>query len=318
MSQKVPVGDVLNEAVQFGLHRWATVLRFAWLPFVISIGLFLGYVIVAFGTAVLTMESGESDWETIKSAMQFSVPVMIVLGIIVYAIAILLYCGVAASIFRLVALGEERPGIFQLRVDGPAVRVFMAYLIISVIGIVIWGAAFTIALNMSDESWGSVGTAFMRLIEWAAATEANETTDLEAFSALADSLKAFGLAFLIAIIPQIYVSVKLAPFPAGSAAENRLLLFGSFGMTFGHAWSIFFIFVLFIIFMIVLTIIYELAMLIFQMLAGVLVVQGGLFALIAAAIFIGIFIVSVFYQLFIVALQMSIPAIIYRRLKTGE
>lgn len=318
MSQKLPVGDVLNEAVQFGLHRWGTILRFGWLPMLLSMVVVMAYIIVAFGAAVFTVEEGQSDLETLKSAMRFSVPVAIVLGVAAYAFVIFLFCGVAASVFRLVALGEERPGIFQLRMDGATARVFWAYVIIMVISSVIWGVAFTVGLGMAGETWGGLFSGFMRFIELAEAADTGESTDLEAFSALMGPLKAVGLASLIAAIPAIYVGVKLSPFPAGSAVENRLLLFGSFAMTFGHFWSIVGIFILLFIFMMVVGIIYQLALTIFQMLAVLLATQGAALAFVSGIIFVGILAASIFYQLFITALQLSVPAIIYRRLKTGE
>lgn len=318
MSQKLPIGDVMNEAVQFGLHRWATVLRFAWAPTLFSLLLFGLYFAVLFEPSFFSSMSEESSFEEFKSAMRLSVPAAIAGAGLIYLFVILLFCGVAASLFRLVALGEDRPGFVQLRVDGPAIRVFFAYLIMMIITGAIWGAAFLVALAITGESASGLVDGFKAFMTIAETAEQGNANDLEAFSALMGPMKVFGMTFLLAVIPLIYMSVKLAPFPPGSAAENRLLLFGSFAMTFGHFWSILGVFILFILFIMVISIIYSLADSIFQMLAALLVAQGSIFALVAVVIYLAVAAAAIFFQLFSMAIQTAVPAIIYRRLKTGE
>lgn len=318
MSQKLPIGDVMNEAVQFGLHRWATVLRFAWAPTLFSVLLFGLYFAVLFQPSFFSSMNEATGFEDLKQGMRLSIPAAIAGAGLIYLFVILLFCGVAASLFRLVALGEDRPGFVQLRVDGPAVRVFFAYLIMMVITGAIWGVAFLGALAVTGESASGFVDGFKALIAAIEAAEQSSANDLEAFSALMAPMKVFGMTFLLAVIPLIYVSVKLAPFPPGSAAENRLLLFGSFAMTFGHFWSILGVFILFILFIMVISIIYSLADSIFQMLAALLVTQGSIFSLIAIVIYLAAFAAAIFFQLFSMAIQTAVPAIIYRRLKTGE
>ena len=48
MSAKLPVGDTINEAFQFGLHRWGAVLRFGWAPVVVSMVVMLVFAVVIF------------------------------------------------------------------------------------------------------------------------------------------------------------------------------------------------------------------------------------------------------------------------------
>lgn len=318
MSQKVPVGEVMNEAVQFGLHRWATVLRFAWAPTVFSILLFLLFFAALFSPSFFTSMNEAADFSDLKEGMRFSVPLAIAGAAAIYLFIILLYCGVAASLFRLVALGEERPGIVQLRLDGPAFRVFFSYLIIMIISGVIWTAAIMAAMAMNGESWSSLMEGLKNFGELAAAAEQDSADELAALGALMTPFKIFGLAFLFAAIPLIYMSVKLAPFPPGSAAENRLLLFGSLSMTVGHAWSIFGVFLLYIAFVMVLSIVYGLADAVLQGLADLLTSFGSVFAIVALVMYLLLAAVAIFFQLFMMAIQYAVPAIIYRRLKTGE
>jgi len=318
MSQKLPVGEVMNEAVQFGLHRWATVLRFAWAPGLFGVLLFILYFVALFSPSFFTSMNEATSVEDLKEGMRVSVPLAIAGAVALYLFIILLFCGVAASIFRLVALGEERPGLVQLRLDGPAVRVFFSYLIMMIVSGAIWTMAVMGAMAMNGESWSSLAEGFKTFITLAQTAEENSADEMAALDALMAPLKIFGLAFLFAAIPLIYMSVKLAPFPPGSAAENRLLLFGSFSMTFGHAWSIFGVFLLYIGFVMVLSIVYGLADAVLQGLADLLVSFGSIFALVAMVMYLVLAAVAIFFQLFMMAIQYAVPAIIYRRLRTGE
>ncbi len=319
MSQKLPVGDVLNEAVQFGLHRWSTVLRFALGPMLVSM-LLVGVVAAVLLDPFFFTESGkDATLESMKGGLRFPMSITALIGGLAYLFVIFLFCGVMASMYRLVALGEERRGFFQLRMDGPAKRVFFAYLILMLLNFAIWGVAFYFALGMTGDSWDSVVKGFGEFMALISVAEQASESEIEAaLIALMPTLKPFGLAILYAAIPLIYVNTKLAPFPAGSAAENRLLLFGSFGMTFGHFWSILGVSILGFIFLMLLSMIFQLALMVFQMIAALLITQGAGMAIFAAIIGVGIAVLSIFFKLFTFAFQTSIHAIIYRRLKTGE
>jgi hypothetical protein len=319
MSQKLPVGDVLNEAVQFGLHRWATVLRFAWLPMLLS-GLVFGILFaLIIDPSNFSAATENATLETVKADLRIPVSAAVTLGMLVYIFVIFLFCGVMASMFRLVALGEERPGIFQLRMDGPAIRVFFAYLILMIINVAIWAGAFIVALGMTGDSWAGVFKGFGDFMTLAATAEQGNESDAQAaLMALMPAMKAFGTAALIALIPLIYVNIKLTPFPAGSASENRLLLFGSFAMTFGHFWSILGISILSVLFLFLLGIVFQLALAVFQVIVALLATMGAGAAVIGAVLGVGIAAVSIFFQLFLFAFQTAIQGIIYRRLRTGE
>ena len=108
MSGRVPAGEILNEAFQFGFYRWLTVFRFA------------------------------NSFSDILNVSPFTA---VVLGVIAAIILMVAFAGMFASVYRLVALGEDRPGFMQLRFDGPAQRVFMAQLILNAINYVIMIAA---------------------------------------------------------------------------------------------------------------------------------------------------------------------------------
>lgn len=318
MSQKLPIGDVMNEAVQFGLHRWATVLRYAWVPGLLSLILFGSYFVGIFDPAIFSSNYEATSIDEFKEILRVPISTAIAGAVVIYLIAGLLFCGVAASLFRLVALGEERPGLIHLRIDGPAIRVFFSYVIIMILNGAIWSAAFLGALSISGESISSLTGSFQSLMEIIANAEDGSDDGVAAMSAIMGPMEVYGLTFLLGLIPMIYVSVKLVPFPAGSAAENRLILFGSFGMTFGHFWSIIGIYILFFMFMIVIAIIYTLADSVFQLLGALLISQGSIFALVGMGAFLLSAAAAIFYQLFMIALQTAVPAIIYRRLKTGE
>ncbi|NOX95769.1 MAG: hypothetical protein GXP04_11955, partial [Alphaproteobacteria bacterium] len=139
MSQKLPVGDVLNEAVQFGLHRWSTVLRFALGPILVSMLLFVVVAAVLLEPSSFVANSDDATLESMKDGLRFPMSITVLIGGLAYLFVIFLLCGVMASMYRLVALGEDRRGFFQLRMDGPAKRVFFAYLILMLLNFAIWG-----------------------------------------------------------------------------------------------------------------------------------------------------------------------------------
>lgn len=319
MSEKLPVGDVLNEAFQFGLHRWATILRFAWLPVVLMIAVFLAYIFAVLDMTTFMALDGESgDLEMLSDLLRVPMSVAVVVGIVLYIVLSIPIAGFIASVYRLVALGEERPGLFQLRVDGPAWRVFWAYIIMALISTLIWAGAAAAAFSLTGNSLPEVASAFYNLFAFAAEVDGASQPSPEMLDPFVNSFNAIFLAMLFALIPILYVNIKLTPFLPGSASENRLLLIGSFRMTFGHFWSILGIFILLIIFLLIISLIFQLAMVALQLLVSFLAVQGAGLEIVAMVLGILFIVVSIFFQAFIMAVQIAAPAIIYRRLSTGE
>ena len=314
----LPAGDVLNEAFQFGLRRWGVVLRFAWAPLLLSITSVLG-----FGALVVDWQGVENDGDPMAlmdfdNYWRLSPLVAAFLGFAVYMVCVMLYAGFMASIYRLVALGEDRPGFFQLRADGPAVRVFWAMVIHGVLGMAVYGAALLAALAATGQSAGDVFTAMGSLfIDVMRAESAGETIAPARFEAAADEFGAFFLSMVFSIPPLAYLHTKLAPFAAGSAAENRILLIGSFHMTRGRFWSILGALFLMGMLLFVVWMVVELVAGIFNLISMMFIGFGGAAAIVGAVVGLVAFAVSLFFQFFSIAVQLSIQAIIYRRLKTG-
>lgn len=317
MSERLPAGDTLNEAFQFGLKRWTTVFRYGWATVVLSGLLIAAFVLLAVDTAVFNDQYAMESVEEIGDVLNFSLGATVLIAGLIYLLISLLFCGVVASVYRLAALGEDRPGIVQLRLDGPAVRVFLSYVIITALSGLIWLAASIVSMAVGGLGPGGLLKECIAFFQSIMSAEAGGGSEMEVFNAMASMLQAFFLPGMIALIPLLYVNVKLIPFPPGSAAENRLLLFGSFSMTFGHAWSIFGIYVLYVIFLIVLTLIFEMAAAIMQAIATIMTTMGGAAAL-GGVIFIGIlFAASIFFNVYIFAVQTALRAIVYRRLTGG-
>ncbi len=317
MSERLPAGDTLNEAFQFGLKRWWTVFRYGWATVAVSILLIAAFLLLAVNTAVFNEQYAIESVEEISDVLRFSVGVTVVMAVLIYLLISLLFCGVVASVYRLAALGEDRPGFCQLRLDGPAVRVFLSYLIITVLSGLIWCAAAMVSMALGGSGPGDLFREFKDFFQAVMNADSGAAWDMEAFYAVMSMMRSFLLVGLIALIPMLYVNIKLIPFPPGSAAENRLLLFGSFSMTFGHAWSIFGIYILFFIFVIVLSLIFEIAAAIVQAIATVMATMGGAAALGSLIFFAILFAASVFFNVYIFAVQTSLRAIVYRRLTSG-
>ncbi|PQA87531.1 hypothetical protein [Hyphococcus luteus] len=317
MSERIRAGDILNEAFQFGFYRWTTVFRFAWLPVVMVMLLAFGATNLVFDMEALKALEGVQDpaLSDFQEAFRLSMPMAALTWIGVGVIALFLYSGFAASIYRLVALGEERSGVAHLRLDGPALRVFFAMLILNGINYVVISAVSLLMLALNGHGIGDFFAAwpdFFAMVE-ASSQDSSYQPSLEEAQRLAP-IGLFFLGFMFALPALIYINVKLAPFAPGSASENRLLLFGAFRMTFGHAWSIFGVYVLFFMAMLVMTIVYWLTM----SFLGVMTGLGGSAAVIGKLFGAIEFAASFAYQIFIFGVQFSLQAIIYRRLKTGQ
>ena len=320
MSQRLPTGDILNEAFQFAYRRWPTLFQFAWLPILLGALLVIGAGYAVFDAEKLQAPQGSpaQGFPNLREILRVS-PVMAGLIWIVLVLGMLfLYSGMFASVYRLAALGEERSGIIQLRFDGPAQRVFWGQLIMTLINYGILMVAGVAALAATGQTLGSVLAALVEFIAiaGAASVEGAPQPGPEAMQHLAEPLSAIFLACMFALAPLIYVNVKLTPFLPGSASENRLLLFGAWRMTSGQFWSILFLLVMFYIAMIVIFMVYSLGIGFIETMArlggaGTLSLIGGLFGIIG-------FVVRFVFQIYVMGVQTALPAIVYRRLTTGE
>lgn len=319
MSEKLPVGDVLNEAFQFGLHRWATVIRYGWFPVLVMTAILLAYVFTIFDISALRVivETG-AEPEAFSNLYRYPISVVMIVGLGLEIVLLLLFAGVAASVYRLVVLGEERRGLFHLRFDGPASRVFWANIIKVLIQFLIWAGAIAIAFSLTGQSFGDAITQYGKYVEFDLLEAFGGQPSPEMMAPFSDAFDAFKHAELFSLIPIIYVFMKLAPFAPGSASENRLVLFGSFRITFGHFWSILGAYILLGIFYVIIAIIFALVMIVFSLVATFLVAQGGIIAIAGAVLSLILVVGLFFFMAFIIAVELAVTAIIYRRLSTGE
>jgi|GEM_PF-2481259 len=317
MAEKFPVGEALNETFQFALNRWGTVLRFGWAPMVLAIVLSIGLAWSILDIPAL--EAVDDDPDSIFPLSQFlkmSAPMAITAVIAGSLFISFILSGFMASVFRLVALGEERPGFVHLRFDGPAQRVFIANLIQGAINMVIYAAAFFIA---SLTTGIAIGDAFGAISEFfsliAQSAETGGQVDAADIGETVAPVGLFFVAGLFATLPMIYVNVRLAPFLAGSASENRLLLLGAFRLTAGNFWPLFFFYLLLMVVMMVIVFVFQLVIGIVDALSAL--PSDGVFALIGYLASALGFIATLAYQLFVYAIQFGAQGVIYRRLKTG-
>lgn len=319
MSAKIPVGATVNEAFRFGLKRWTSIIRFFWLPMVVGIG-----VMMAIAAALVDFKmaqelgAGPHSIEDLKSILRAPLPAFFGAMTFGYLVIFLLMAGGAASVFRLIVHGEERPGIFQLRFDGPAQRVFFAFLITAVINLAVFGVALLIASATTGQSPFSGFGALAEFFAAAANAKPGETLPPDLVSRMMSEARPLMSAWTYSLIPMLYLGVKLAPFPAASAAENRLLLFGTFRMTFGHWWSMFFCFVLTFVAIILLAIVVEIPYAILTSLGKALAAQGAAAGAVGGLIVLISTIAYFIYQMFVIAVQLALNAVIYRRLAYGE
>ncbi|WP_411818450.1 hypothetical protein [Hyphococcus sp. DH-69] len=319
MSHNIRIGDALNESFQFGLRRWFTVFRLGWLPLLASGMAALGLQYLIFDMAALeaAVEAGANF--NLAEVMRVSSFLAFGLMLIVFVFMIAVVSGLLASIYRLVALGEEREGYVDLRFDGPAQRVFWAQLIVTLINVSVILVFVVIAIPMTGSSFGEVFKslgAFSLLMQSAMADPNVGQPDQATLEALYAPLGSVFLGVFVALLPLAYINIRLSPFSPGSAAENRLLFFGSLELTKGRFFSLLGLFFLFTLALLLVGIIYSLVTGIFEMMATI----GGpnILAVIAMLSKFILFGLMVVYNIFIIGVQASLHAIIYRQLSTGE
>lgn len=317
MAEQLRIGDALNETFQFAVQRWLTILRLGWAPLLMAM---LISTVVAMGifdfAALRALEDDPNGLLQFADYVRLPIPAAILLGVLAMVAVSLIVSGFMASVFRLVALGEEQPGFFNIRVDGPAMRVFVAQWIITAIICGIFLVALLVGSLLTgitmSAAFGSISEFFRIVAESAAeGTQPAAQTMRESVAPMG----LFGVAFLLSIIPMIFVNIRLAPFMAGSAVENRLLLAGSFSLTKGKFWSLFGYYLLLALSLMAIGIIYNIVFSIVDVLTSL--PAGGLFGIIALLANLFAIALTLAYQIFTMALQLGGQGIIYRRLKTG-
>ncbi|MBY0421248.1 MAG: hypothetical protein K2Q06_03015, partial [Parvularculaceae bacterium] len=158
MSAKVPVGATINEAFRFGWKRSGSVLRFLWLPVLLSFLLMFAVIGASIDFEAARAAKGEA--QQLSDILKVSTPAFFAMIVLAYCVAAFLVSGGAASIYRLVVHGEERRGLFQLRFDGPAMRTFFAFVILALISIVLSVIGIVVASILTKQSLGDALKAY--------------------------------------------------------------------------------------------------------------------------------------------------------------
>ncbi len=315
MSRDFPVGASVTEAADFARHRWGAIIRFGWAPAVIS--LFILGIFVAGVIDIEAVQSAAAEDRALAPFDALRLPFwqFALAGLVVYALAFFFWAGALTSVLRLVALGEDRPGAFHLRMDGAAARVYLACLFTA-------GVSIAVSLAIMAAVGFAMGVdpvaAFEEIMRVAAETERRGSASPEATGRLADAAGFLVLGGLAAAIPSIYLAVKFAPFATAAACEDRLDFRAAFAMTTGAFWRVLGALVLMTAFLLLAALIFQLAAGVLDLVAGMMRNRGGAGAAIGVALGIVLALASVIFNAFVYSAQFALNAIIYRRLKTGQ
>ena len=318
MSHPIAVGDTLTEAFQFGLKRWGSVLRFCWLPGLLSVVIFAVVLAIIVDVEYLWTVREAGAEEESGEFFRTSAPIAFLLILLAIPAVTFLYSGAATSIFRLVSLGEERPGIFQLRTDATTVRTFWAFIILNLINFGIFLCVFFIVLMMIGVNVGSVFETLFALFNVASENANGDALSDPFFTASSiEILTALLSTLIISLLLIVYPNVRLAPFVAGSAVESRVLLVGALSLTRSRFWSIFSVMLIMVVALMLMSTIVELASGIIEMIAMSLQNFGGAIGIFGGLLLVGLGVVGIIVQTFYLGVQLGLQGIIYRRLKTG-
>ncbi|MGF1544588.1 MAG: hypothetical protein ACFB00_08840 [Parvularculaceae bacterium] len=313
MSKRAPVGAVVNEAVQFGLHRWSAVVRAFVAPAIVSLFAYVAFVLAIFDLSSLS-ETGSAG-----TPLRFPVGVAVLSFLALLAFLGVVVSGAYASIYRLAALGEERRGWFQIRLDGPAIRVFLSGFVKFAISLVISAILYAVGVVIDPNGMGEALDFWRESVRAVGAMLGGADPDTVSLQIPDEPVYSPGLHALNALssLLSIYMFVKLTPFSPGSAVENRLIPFKSFRMTFGHAWSIFWAYALLFVFFIIVFVVGGFAFVVVMGVGGALAAEGAILALVGGALIFAACLAGLFFAIFTAGAYAALSAIIYRRIETG-
>ena len=98
MSERLPVGETINEAFRFGVQRWGSVIRFGWLPAIVSLLIVAIYMAAIIDFGALPENEGEFDsFEQLGDVLKLPISMIVILGLAAYTMIFVLFAGVAAS-----------------------------------------------------------------------------------------------------------------------------------------------------------------------------------------------------------------------------
>ncbi len=316
MSDRIRAAQIAAEALEFSARRALAVVRFAWAPILVSsliLGGAFGVTVnfEALGAGALMGAGGDDGPQDGASVFRFAAPLAIALLAAASAAYGILLGGVIANIARLAATGEDEGRVINVRIDDVARRTFAATLMVGAANFVLWVAALALAQGVTGVSAPGAARDLLALIADADASTGG-AAEIEP-----GALAAFGLlgASVVLYLPvYAYVATRLAPFVAGAAVENRLILRRSFAMTRGHAWSIFAGFALLGAALLLMGLVISIGVGVVEAVAallasfgGALAAAGGLLSVIAA-------LSQAAFQFVAFAAQTAFGAIVYRRL----
>ena len=309
MGNELRIGDTLTEAFRFALVRWPTLLRIIWAPLIGILLLVFVTLYTVFDVEILNAMGANNSGYNAADALNYPIAVSIIILLGVFAFAIYISSGLQATIYRLVALGETPSGFIHIRFDDVATRVFFANGIIGALTILGAIACLIVFLLFGG---GEISGLVRDMV-------AAGDTELEMTPAHMEALQNVGgasfIVVVLTVISVVYFGVKLTPFLPATAVENRIAFLTSFRLTKGRFWSVFGTMLLAALAMLLVTTFYQLVVGIFSLIASMN--TNGAFAVLSLLATLVQLALVFTYQVFAIGVQMSLPAIIYRRLKTG-
>lgn len=316
MSHPIQPGAVLSEVFSFPVQRWGTIARLSFLPLILTVVLILGTISQLFDFDKMGDMAEIKSMSDFNAVMKYNAFITTMAFIALWFVAIFLYSGYAASIMRLIVLGEERRGWLYLRADDVAYRVFLASLIATVLYVGIFLIVMMFAFGMSGSKIGDLLAASSAEFTNGSSQSHDALSSSDLSKAITHFLPAMlGGIFVYSIISG-YLAVRLVPFLAATAATNRVAFLKSFDLTKGHFWSLVGVMFMAMLAMFLIGMAYQIVASIFSTMAelgdtpflGWIAVIAMIFQLALVAV----------YQIYTIGVQLALPAVLYRNLQTGS
>jgi hypothetical protein len=282
MQNKMQFTDLVTETFDFGWNKWFAVFKLSILPFLATVALMtiVSIIIMAVTPLILTQEMMTGEEQPPALTMFVFSLVSSIAGLL----ASLPMIGAGVRIFRLAGLGEQSQFWEGFRFDATFWRTVASYVIITVLLYVVQFAIMYLP-GFVDFDINLIADFYIRFILFVAI-----------------------YAFYIA------VQVKLLPFHAATACENRLPIMETWRRTHGYFWTIFGAQLLLLLMVAGTGYIFYQGYLFFDSIGGVAAVLNSTLGLIQVPIILGAFFVGFFFLFFAVGTLSAYPAIIYRKL----
>lgn len=320
MKAKLEVVETSINSIKFGFGNIGTIFRLGWLGALLYVIVYAGGILLSYGVgffgAIVDGEITEVDAMTSSMAFQSTSWLFGLIAsfmVVPFTVAI-----------RRIAAGEIEPprGIAYFRIGGREIKFFLSQIIIAIIialfaAVVLIPALIAFMVSVLD----GVSVDMLMQAETGASAIENTVEQNVADGVGAGMVAGIVLA-IIGVIAIIWFSIRACLFTTAAAIEDKLLPFGSLGLTGGNVWRIVGAFILLCLMVMMLYLLFAIGVgIVAAILVGIAAASGeasGVLAIVFGIIGgIGGVVLLIAFICVAVGIEQSFPAKIYASITRG-